>query len=205
MISQIRTIRLGNDDATMRIISGSAGGIRLQVPKAVARPTSDRVREALFSILSDVVSGASILDLFAGSGALGLEALSRGAERVQFVERDRGACKVIEANLEKAKLTGVGRVLQREAQAFLSNARAGTFDLIFADPPYVKRDGDVDHAADLMADENLLRVISPGGMVVLETAKGRGKTVPAAGWELFDSRLYGGTELSFFRLASADK
>ena len=88
----------------MRIISGSAGGIRLQVPKVVARPTSDRVREALFSILGEAVQDAVVLDLFAGSGALGLEALSRGARRAVFVERDRGANKVIEANLDKAKL-----------------------------------------------------------------------------------------------------
>lgn len=181
----------------MRIISGSAGGIRLQVPGAVARPTSDRVREAVFSILGARVDGAVVLDLFAGSGALGLESLSRGAQRADFVERDRKACRVIEANLAKARLADRARVVGREAAAFLKGATA-VYDLVFADPPYLKRDGDVDYAAGLLADENLRRVISPDGMVILETAKGHGKTVPAAGWELLDSRSYGDTEVSFF-------
>ena len=182
----------------MRIIAGTAGGIRLQVPGAVARPTSDRVREALFSILGVRVESARILDLFAGSGALGLEALSRGARRADFVEQDRKACRVIEANLGKARLADQARVVNREAVAFLRRATVG-YDLVFADPPYTKRDGDVDFAAGLMADTNLLRVISPDGMVVLETAKGHVKTVPADGWELLDSRIYGDTEVSFFR------
>ena len=189
----------------MRIIAGSAGGIRLQVPKVVTRPTSDRVREALFSILGARISGAVVLDLFAGSGALGLEALSRGAEGVDFVERDRKACAVIEANLGKARLGESARVISREAAVFLGGGvAAGRYDLIFADPPYTKRDGDADFAAGLMADENLRRVISPGGMVVLETAKGHGKTVPAEGWELIDSRNYGDTEVSFFQLDAVD-
>jgi len=182
----------------MRIISGSAGGIRLQVPGAVTRPTSDRVREALFSILGARVDGAAVLDLFAGSGALGLEALRRGAQRADFVEQERKACQVIEANLAKARLAGLARVHCRDAAAFLKRATA-VYDLAFADPPYLKRDGDVDFATALLANTDLRRVISPDGMVVLETAKGHGKTVPAPGWELFDSRSFGDTEVSFFR------
>jgi 16S rRNA (guanine966-N2)-methyltransferase len=182
----------------MRIISGTAGGIRLQVPGAVTRPTSDRVREALFSILGARVDGARVLDLFAGSGALGLEALSRGARRADFVDQDRKACRVIEANLAKARLADQARVVSRESVAFLKRAAVG-YDLVFADPPYTKREGDADFAAGLMADTNLRRVISPDGMVVLETAKGHVKTVPADGWELLDSRNYGDTEVSFFR------
>ncbi|MFT4549225.1 MAG: 16S rRNA (guanine966-N2)-methyltransferase [Pseudoalteromonas tetraodonis] len=189
----------------MRIIAGSAGGIRLQVPGAVARPTSDRVREALFSILGSRVDGALVLDLFAGSGALGLEALSRGAARVDFVEKDRRACVVIEANLAKARLADSARVVSREAAIFLKNAPAGRYDLVFADPPYFKREGDDDWAADLLADEHLKRVISPAGMVVLETAKGHGKNVPADGWKLLDSRRYGDTEVSFFLPQGADE
>ncbi|MGI9243926.1 MAG: 16S rRNA (guanine(966)-N(2))-methyltransferase RsmD [Verrucomicrobiales bacterium] len=186
----------------MRIISGSAGGIRLQVPEAVTRPTSDRVREAIFSMLGERVVGANVLDLFAGSGALGLECLSRGAERVEFIERDRKACAVIKANLAKARLDGQGRVIAREAGAFLKNA-TGAYDLVFADPPYRKRDGDTDFASALLEDENFRRAISPGGMVVLETVKGHVKTMPALGWELLDLRSYGDTEISFFRPADA--
>ena len=183
----------------MRIIAGTAGGIRLQVPGAVARPTSDRVREALFSILGSVVDGARVLDLFSGSGALGLESLSRGASNCVFVEKDRRACGVIEANLSKARLGDQGRVVARDAATFLGSAPPASCDLIFADPPYKKNDGDVDHAAALLANPDLVKVISPGGLVVLETARGHGKTVPADAWKLFDSRSYGDTEISFFR------
>ena len=184
----------------MRIIAGTAGGIRLRVPKAVTRPTSDRVREAVFSILGARVCGATVLDLFAGSGAMGLEALSRGAAKAYFVEKDRGASRVIEANIDRAGLgAAVGGPTRGEAIGFLRGAAGGLFDLVFADPPYWRRDGEVDYAALLMSDGNLRRVISPGGMVVLETAKGHGKTVPADGWELIDSRNYGDTEVSFFQ------
>src|SRR6187551_1612882 len=92
--------------ATMRIITGSAGGIPIAVPKTVLRPTSDRVREAVFSILGARVEGAAVLDLFAGSGSYGLECLSRGARRVVFVESDRSSVAVISQNLAKARLTG---------------------------------------------------------------------------------------------------
>ena len=186
----------------MRIISGTAGGIRLQVPAGVTRPTSDRVREAIFSILGDRVGRAIVLDLFAGSGALGMECLSRGAQRAEFVERDRKACRVIEANLAKARLEAQSRVFPRDVGSYLKRAPAG-YDLVFADPPYTKSAADTDFAAALMADENLRRVIAPDGMVVLETVKGHVKTVPAPGWELLDLRCYGDTADSFFLSAEA--
>ena len=173
----------------------------MQVPGAVARPTSDRVREALFSILGARVPAAAVLDLFAGSGALGLEALSRGAESAVFVDRDRAAIQVIRKNLEKARL--VGTIRPGDVIAFLGGARDDGFDLIFADPPYLKREGDFEFAEQLMADANLRRILRPDGIVVLETAKGHGKTVPADGWELFDSRCYGDTEISMFRPGTA--
>ena len=181
----------------MRVIAGTAGGICLQVPANVTRPTADRVREAIFSILSERVAGAVVLDLFAGSGALGLEALSRGATRADLVERDRKACEVIRGNLEKARLAGQARVIGRDAASFLKRA-TGCYDLIFADPPYSKRSGDADHASAIMGGSRLRQLISRNGMVVLETARGHGKTVPAEGWELIDSRSYGDTEVSFF-------
>ena len=181
----------------MRIISGSAGGIRLQVPAGVTRPSSDRVREAIFSILGGRVDRAVVLDLFAGSGALGIECLSRGAQRADLVERDRKACAVIEANLAKARLGASARVTCRDAAMFLKRAE-GRYDLVFADPPYTKSDRDTDFASSIMADENLRRLISPDGMVVLETVKGHVKTVPAHGWELLETRTYGDTEVSFF-------
>ena len=97
----------------MRVIAGTAGGIRLDVPKRDVRPTMDRVKGAIFSSLGDAVIGAHVLDLFAGTGALGIEALSRGAASARFVDHDRRAVAAIEANLARTKFTG--RVVQRDA------------------------------------------------------------------------------------------
>lgn len=123
----------------MRVISGRLGGRRLQAPRGrVTRPTSDRVREALFSMLGDV-QGAEVLDLFAGTGALGIEALSRGAKRAVFVERDAAALQALTANLAALELTEPTALIRRgEAGAALETARkrAETYDLFFVDPPY---------------------------------------------------------------------
>ncbi|RYD36029.1 MAG: 16S rRNA (guanine(966)-N(2))-methyltransferase RsmD, partial [Verrucomicrobiaceae bacterium] len=107
----------------MRIISGSAGGIPIQVPKTLLRPTADRVREAVFSMLGEEVEGAAVLDLFAGSGSYGLECLSRGARSCVFVESDRSAGPVIAANLKKAGLSG-GTVAGAPVESWLKG-RAG--------------------------------------------------------------------------------
>src|SRR4029450_1718078 len=101
----------------MRVIAGSAGGLRLAVPKRGVRPTMDRVKAAIFSSLGNTVVGARVLDLFAGSGALGIEALSRGASTVVFVEADRKSSAIIESNLAKTKLKG--RILQKDVFDFL--------------------------------------------------------------------------------------
>jgi 16S rRNA (guanine966-N2)-methyltransferase len=123
----------------MRVIAGRWGGRRLKAPKGTAtRPTSDRVREALFAMLGDV-EGISVLDLFAGTGALGIEALSRGAQKTVFVERDAGVAKVLSANLEALGIDREHAELRRlDALAALRSARASkeTYDLIFIDPPY---------------------------------------------------------------------
>ena len=117
----------------MRVVAGEFKGRRLQTPRGTrTRPTADRVREALFSMLGDV-SGARVLDLYAGSGALGIEALSRGAESALFVERDRAALAALERNLEA---TGApGAVRRQDVARFLARPE-GTFDLVFCDPPY---------------------------------------------------------------------
>ena len=123
----------------MRVIAGSAGGIGLAVPKRGVRPTMDRVKTAIFSSLGDAVIGARVLDLFAGSGALGIEALSRGASSVVFVEGDGQSAEIIESNLAKTKLKG--RIRQQDVFDFLRHASgAELFDIVFADPP-VRKDG----------------------------------------------------------------
>jgi 16S rRNA (guanine966-N2)-methyltransferase len=131
----------------MRIIAGSAKGHSLKVPREVSRPTTDRVRESVFGILTAVIPNARVLDLYAGSGALGIEALSRGGASCTFVEQNRGACRVIAENLNKTG-SKEGRVIQRDVGAFL-NSEKTSYDLIFADPPYA--DGLRDPARDLIA------------------------------------------------------
>ena len=121
----------------MRVIAGSAGGVRLAVPKCGVRPTMDRVKAAIFSSLGEAIIGARVLDLFAGSGALGIEALSRGAASAIFVEDDRQSAEAIEKNLAKTNLKG--RVRHQDVFDFLRRqSNAGKFQIIFADPPYEK-------------------------------------------------------------------
>ncbi len=121
----------------MRVVSGSAGGRRLEVPDgSTTRPTTDRVREAVFNSLYslDAIGGARVLDLFAGSGALGIEALSRGAESAVFVETDRRARQVIEGNLESLGFTDITKVVNADGASYLD--RAAPYDLLMLDPPY---------------------------------------------------------------------
>lgn len=180
----------------MRIISGRAGGIVLKSPTHEARPTSDRVREAVFSMLGETVADARVLDLFAGSGALGLESLSRGAREAVFVEQHAGACGVIEENMRRARLDG-GRVMKAEAFAGLRRlaAEGAKFDLIFADPPYVKKPGDVDFGARLLASDDLCAVLADGGWFVLETMMTRQAPRAIAGWHVVRDRAYGSTRV----------
>lgn len=143
----------------MRVIAGRFGGRRLAAPKGDAtRPTADRVREALFSVLGDV-SGLTVLDLFAGSGALGIEALSRGAQSALFVERAAPALAALRANLDTLGIDA--EVHQGDARAFVRNAsRAGrTYDLVFLDPPYrdaVRLADELDFPALIAAEGRLV-------------------------------------------------
>jgi 16S rRNA (guanine966-N2)-methyltransferase len=126
-----------------RVIAGSARGLRLRAPGAGTRPFADRVKQTLFAILEPDLDGARVLDLFAGSGAAGIEALSRGAASAVFVEKDPGAASVIEANLRTTSLAGpAATVLRADAVAWLSRAAlpGAPFDLVIADPPYAETD-----------------------------------------------------------------
>lgn len=121
----------------MRIIAGTYRGRRLHQPgDRRTRPTADRVREAWFNILGDVLERAVVLDLFAGSGALGLEALSRGARWADFVERGRDSLKVLRANIDALEVHDQTRVWRDDALAFAERLEAGAYDVAFADPPY---------------------------------------------------------------------
>jgi 16S rRNA (guanine966-N2)-methyltransferase len=182
-----------------RVIAGTARGIRLAAPGPGTRPLSDRVKETLFAILEPDLRGAVVVDLFAGSGAAGIEALSRGAARAVFVERDRGAAAVIAANLARTHLGGErARIVRADAVAWLAGgdaAGAAPFDVVIADPPYAET------ALLLASLEALGPHLRPGGRVV---AKHFWRDAPPARVGLLASdreRRFGETMLTFYRRA----
>jgi 16S rRNA (guanine966-N2)-methyltransferase len=150
----------------MRIVAGAAKGRRLATPAGVTRPTSDRAREALFSSLGPVVEGARVLDLFAGTGAVGLEALSRGAAAAVFVESNRAALDVLRRNAHAVGLSGATFV-GRPVGAYLKAPPEEPFDLVFADPPYDLSDEAV---ADFLAALGTPGWLAPDAYVVVERA-----------------------------------
>jgi len=179
----------------MRVIAGSAGGLRLAAPKRGVRPTMDRVKAAIFSSLGDTVIGARVLDLFAGSGALGIEALSRGAASVLFVEGDRQSIAAIKENLAKVNLTG--RIRQENVFDFLRRS-AGTenFQIIFADPPYEQTKSGERYTEKLLSNEVLPQLLDSDGVFVLE--KRPSELIPATNlWDVVRARKYGATEVLF--------
>lgn len=184
----------------MRVIAGAAGGLQLFVPKTDIRPTMDRVKAAIFSSLGERIVGARILDLFAGTGALGIEALSRGAASVMFVESDRQAVAAIERNLARTGLAG--RVRQQDVFDFLSHAStAEPHDLIFADPPYDKSKLGDSFTKLLLRNDRLPARLTSKGVFVLE--KRPSERLPATDlWEIVRRKTYGATETLFLQRKS---
>ncbi len=179
----------------MRIIAGKFRGRKLSCPKLVTRPTLDRVREALFSILGDL-SDARVVDFYAGSGALGLEALSRGASHVTLVEADRGAAAVIRKNVEGWGVEGSYRVVEcaaeRSRSALASNI---LIDLVLADPPWK-----ISQEAAVIVPRVVKGLLSPSAWVVLGHATRDELVVePDSDLQLTDRRTWGDSALSFFR------
>jgi 16S rRNA (guanine966-N2)-methyltransferase len=173
----------------MRIIAGERRGARIAAPKGdTTRPTSDRVREAAYNLIGPV-DDAAVLDLFAGSGAMGLEALSRGARRCVFVESDRAACRVIHDNLEKLRFTGA-LVLQKDAFQALWEERGRSYDLVLVDPPY----GAWPDLEPRLA-EVLPPLLAPDGLLVVETPS---RIEPELPLELVTSRRYGSARITLF-------
>ncbi len=183
----------------LRVISGTAGGLLLKSPKRHAlRPTQDRIRGVIFSSLAEI-PGARVLDLYAGTGSFGIEALSRGAERVVFVEQDREAIECIRENLRHCKLTG-GDVRQSDALAYLDQP-GECFDLIFADPPYDKKPGPL-NGHPLLA--KFAQRLCPKGLIVWEHFASQ-QIDEAPEWSILRHRTYGETGLTFFRPNSEKK
>jgi 16S rRNA (guanine(966)-N(2))-methyltransferase RsmD len=178
----------------MRIISGSLRGRRLQAPAGgVVRPTPDRVRESVFNILGQRLDEMTFADLYAGSGAMGLEAASRGARRVVLVEHDPEACEVIRRNVASLGCQDRVALVCRSVDLALDEiqGRGEVFDVLFADPPYSEPPGTLD---DLVARLDGTSLIDPGGCVVLQTRRGRSVAVPP-GFCARRTRHYGITSI----------
>ena len=184
----------------LRVIAGSAGGIPLACPKGDAvRPTMDQVRGAIFSSLGERVPGTRVLDLFAGTGGLGIEALSRGAQAATFVERDRRAVDCIRDNLAKTHLATAAELIPLDVFTFLKRVAGREFDLIFADPPYTTRDQPEDNAARLLSDTGLATGLAPDGIFVLEKSPQHTLPILPVGWEIIRQKRYGTAEVIFLR------
>ena len=188
-----------------RIVAGSAGGRTLRVPASGTRPTAERVREALYSRLDHLaaVAGARVLDLYAGTGALGLEAASRGARDVVLVEAARPAARLIAENARTLGLTARCRVVTARVQTYLAGLAAADsaggdtgalFDLVLIDPPYDVTEDDLAAVLDALTAPGVLH---PDAVVVVERAKRSGEPAWPAGLTREDARTYGDTALWF--------
>ena len=184
-----------------RVIAGSAKGVRLAAPGPGTRPLTDRVKQTLFGILEPELEGAAVLDLYAGSGAGGIEALSRGAARAVFVDKDAGAARAIAENLRRSKLDGnaaLASVVRRDVLAFLADP-SGPWDLVLIDPPYADAEG-LRRALELVGPH-----VAPAGRVV---AKHFWREMPPAQVGLLASereRRFGETVLTFYRRRPASE
>jgi 16S rRNA (guanine966-N2)-methyltransferase len=168
----------------MRVIAGALGGRRFEAPRdARVRPTADRVREAWFNILGDRVLHATALDLFAGSGALGIEALSRGAARTVFVENARSSLAVLRANIEELDLTGRSEVVRTDAARYAAGLDVGSFDVAFADPPFAS--SGAERLARIFLQTPFARIFGVEHRAADELAGG-------------DTRTYGDIAVTFF-------
>ncbi len=178
----------------MRVVAGSVRGHPLKTPPGDVRPTMDRVRGAIFSSLGDSVPGAKVLDLFAGSGALAIEALSRGADSAVLVESNPRCVECIRQNLRTTRLEA--SVQTMDALRFLDLYGRDGFDIIFADPPYAKLPDDRDFASELAQSPALAASLRPGGIAVIERMAGRPE--PVTTLALLRIRTYGKTEVAYY-------
>ena len=178
----------------MRVITGKARGVALKTPDGIlTRPTADRVKEALFSIIQFDIPGAKVLDLFGGTGQLGIEALSRDAASAVFVDEQEDACKLIKENLKRTKLEKNAKVVRSDYLAFLNSCRE-KFDIIFLDPPY----------AEIFLENSLKRIteidiLQSGGIIVCERPLGKELFCDLPGYSRSKDYKYGKTLLTLYR------
>jgi len=178
----------------VRIIAGTLGGRIIDGSASdKTHPMSERIRNAMFNKISDEIEGAKVLDAFAGSGSLGLEALSRGASSVVFVDRDRIAQKIIEKNIFTLKVENKSQLIRANVSSWM-NTTEERFDIIFADPPY--------HDPQLSTVTKLFGLLKPNGLMVL-SYPGRGEAPTETGVVVVDNRSYGNAALAYYRRKDA--
>lgn len=187
----------------MRVISGSARGSRLKkVPGDTTRPIMDRVKESLFNILGNELFEARWLDLFAGTGQVGIEALSRGASEVVFVDKVRPAIKTIQDNLAHTRLQESAEVVQADAFDYLQRGGYALFDLIYVAPPqYIRLWVDVMR----VLDERPLTFIQPDGQVVVQIDPKEYEELTLKNLSLYKERTYGNTQLLFYEICETER
>ena len=178
----------------MRVISGKMRGVRLKTPEGLnTRPTADRVKEAMFSILQFELPGARVLDLFGGTGQLGIEAISRGAKEAVFVDQSEQACKLIRENLRLAHIENEGRVVRGDYLTFLKNTKE-KFDIILLDPPYAEVF--LENALKLITEIDILQT---NGIIVAECPLGKVLPPEFPGYTRSKDYKYGKTILTIYR------
>jgi len=178
----------------MRVITGSARGTRLIAPKGMdTRPTMDQVKEGLFSAIQFEIEGRRALDLFAGSGQLGIEALSRGAAGAVFVDAQKEACDVIRRNLEKTKFSDRAGVVQSDYASYLSGCRQ-KFDLVFLDPPYAENF--LENSLKIISE---IDILSESGIIICERPNEKQLSAGFSGLVRFRDYRYGKTAVTIFR------
>ena len=178
----------------MRVISGTARGIRLKTPEGLkTRPTSDRVKEAIFSVIQFEVEGSRFLDLFAGSGQMGIEALSRGAVSAVFVDGRREACKLVQDNLKTTKLERNAQVVQSDYLSYLERCRQ-TFDIIFLDPPYAE-----EFLENSLKKISEIDILSSRGIIICERPADKLLDLEISGLQRGKDYRYGKTWVTMFR------
>jgi 16S rRNA (guanine966-N2)-methyltransferase len=178
----------------IRIISGKFGGRFIEAPDTSrTHPMGERIRNSLFNILGDI-SDKTVLDAFAGTGSIGFEAISRGAESVTFIERDRIAQKVIQQNIDLLNVHNTAKLIKSSVAAWDETSADQRFDLIFADPPY--------HDTQFSTVSRLFTHLNPNGLMVL-SLPGRESAPTVNGVVVVDNRSYGDAALAFYRLEAA--
>ena len=176
---------------SVRIISGQFGGRMIATPPGKkTHPMSERVRNALFNSIGSEIHEARVLDAFAGSGALGIEALSRGASHATFVERDRVAQKVISENIELLDIGESAKIIKAPVSSWFDTYDGELFDIIFADPPY--------HDMQFSTITKIMGLLKPGALMVL-SKPGRSESPTKTGVVVVDNRSYGDAALTYFR------